>query len=203
MSELGINASTMQLRLPVGSPYNLRLRMQDGEAGYQDLTGRVFALTFFSGSTAPFSVAGVIGADVTGSYAAFAVDGATSLALRGRLGLGWEVAELFTDGKVPLLLGQLFIAVAALEADGEAAIASSAFDQVEWSPAGQSLVVVPVGSRGASAAEQLYPAVIAAPTEEAFVDLILSLQAQISDLKIGPRLDFSDPSYSAYVAAIL
>ena len=202
MSTLGINSSTMQLRLPVGAPYNLRLRMRDGDAGYQDLTGRVFALTFFTGAASPFSIAGTIGQDDVGSYISFAVDGATSTDLRGKLGLGWEVAELFTDGKAPLLSGQLFVSAAAFEADGTATRESSEFDDVEWSPASQVLVVTPTGARGLSAAEQLYPEIIDAPTEQAFQELILSLQAQIADLKIGPRLDFSDPNYSGFLVAL-
>ena len=200
---IGINPSTMQLRIPVGAPYHLHLRMSDGASGYQDLAGRNFALAFYSGTASPFRVEADLGADTIGAFAAFSVTGAASMVLQDVRSLSWEVAELFSDGKIPLATGELFIAPAAVDA---AAIdpdqLSSGFDQIEWSPAGQVVLGLPVGSRGLSAAEQLYPGVIDAPTAEAFQALIRSLQAQIADLKIGPRLDFSDPSYGGFLVAL-
>ena len=112
MKLLGIAAATRELRWPLGSPYRLRLRIADANGVWQPLDTRDFALSIYR-SAETLSVAGLAGSDDTGPYCQFYLDGAANAALVGAPPPAWEIAEVFGDGKTPLLTGVVYVAEAA------------------------------------------------------------------------------------------
>ncbi|MES2754893.1 MAG: hypothetical protein V4659_09535 [Pseudomonadota bacterium] len=150
MKLLGIDPATMVLHLPQGAPYHLILRVKNAVGDYQAISGRDLALTLYRDNTAFSSVAGTIGSDPTGPFAAFALAGAVSIGLKGSC--FWELAELFDDGKTPLLTGAVIVSRSAPSATGDGLYSpSSAPDDITWSPSGEVLVITERGPRGPAA----------------------------------------------------
>lgn len=150
MKLIGIDQATMQLRLPRGAPYHLKLRTKDADGEYQAMSGRDLALTLYRAATVLTSIAGVIGEDDTSPYAAFALVGDVSAGIVGPS--SWEIAEVYSDGKAPLLNGAVYISGAAGLAAGDGSyVTSSAADEATWTTAGDVLVVTERGPRGPAA----------------------------------------------------
>jgi len=146
MKLLGIAAATRELRWPLGSPYRLRLRIADASGAWQALDARDFSLSLYrSGDT--LSVAGIVGSDDTGPYCQFYLDETVNAALVGARSPAWEIAELFTDGKTPLLSGAVYVADAA-PAGAEGDNPSAAYDDLTWSPERDTVIVTENGGRG-------------------------------------------------------
>lgn len=146
MKLLGIMAATRELRWPIGSPFYLRLRIADADGVLQPFDRREFALAIYR-SVVLLSVPGTAASDDRGSYCEFHLDGSANAALADGPAPSWEIAELFSDGKTPLLTGSVYIAPAAPPI-GTGGLLAGAYDELTWSPARDTMVVTETGARG-------------------------------------------------------
>ena len=149
MKLIGINPATRQLRWPIKSPYRVRLRLRDQNGASLPLTARDLAMTIYRDLTVIRSVAGIIATDATGDYATFAFDGDIFDGETAPALAAWEIAEIFTTGKTPMLAGAVVIAPAASSALGDGDYqAEGTLDDLAWSPALDTVIVVATGAPG-------------------------------------------------------
>jgi hypothetical protein len=146
MKLLGIAAATREWRWPLGSPYRLRLRIADADGAWQSFDTRDFALSIYR-PEGTLRVVGVAASDGTGPYCEFYLDGAANTAIADATAPTWEIAELFADGKTPLLTGPVYVADAA-PAGAAGDTPSAAYDDLSWSPERDTVIVTENGGRG-------------------------------------------------------
>ncbi|BCA57673.1 hypothetical protein [Sphingomonas sp. HMP6] len=145
MKSIGINPVSAELRLAIGAPYRMRLRVRDNSGSYASLTGRKLVFSIFRSGLATVQQTGTIATDAISDYAAFVFDGT----LPGTIPASscWEIGEPYTDGKGPMLSGSIYVADAAPN-PGTGTYSSAAYDDATFSVSTETLIVVSTGAVG-------------------------------------------------------